>query len=77
MGTTTGAMITIKVPGYGVLKLAHLVLDYNGTLARDGTRLFQNLLIKHKICTFHVYIIAAMHQTSNPSGRPLDVIRWT
>lgn len=29
-------MITVKVPGYGTLQLAHLVMDYNGTLAVDG-----------------------------------------
>jgi len=29
-------MIEIKVPGYGQLHISHLVLDYNGTLARDG-----------------------------------------
>ena len=29
-------MLEIKIPGFGDLKLAHLVLDYNGTLACDG-----------------------------------------
>ena len=29
-------MIDIVVPGYKKLALAHVVLDYNGTLARDG-----------------------------------------
>ena len=29
-------MIEIDVPGYKPLRLAHLVLDYNGTLAVDG-----------------------------------------
>ncbi|MGD9875494.1 HAD family hydrolase [Desulfococcus sp.] len=29
-------MIEIDVPGYGRLRMAHLVLDYNGTLAVDG-----------------------------------------
>jgi len=29
-------MIEIDVPGFGELALAHLVLDYNGTLATDG-----------------------------------------
>ncbi len=28
--------ITITIPGWRALNLAHLVLDYNGTLARDG-----------------------------------------
>jgi len=29
-------MIEIAIPGHGKLKLKHLVLDYNGTLAVDG-----------------------------------------
>jgi soluble P-type ATPase len=29
-------MITIDIPGFGKLELAHLVSDYNGTLAFDG-----------------------------------------
>ena len=29
-------MLTIEIPGFRRLKLEHLVLDYNGTLARDG-----------------------------------------
>lgn len=29
-------MLSITIPGFGELKLNHLVLDYNGTLAVDG-----------------------------------------
>ncbi len=29
-------MIDLDIPGFGHFKLAHLVLDYNGTLALDG-----------------------------------------
>lgn len=29
-------MITVAIPDFGRLQLDHLVLDYNGTLARDG-----------------------------------------
>ena len=29
-------MIAHKIPGFGALRLEHLVLDYNGTLALDG-----------------------------------------
>jgi len=29
-------MIEIPVPGFKTLRIEHLVLDYNGTLARDG-----------------------------------------
>lgn len=30
-------MIEVNVPGYKVLRIEHLVLDHNGTLAVDGT----------------------------------------
>ena len=29
-------MIEISIPGAGILRLKHLVMDFNGTLARDG-----------------------------------------
>ena len=29
-------MISVSIPGFGELRLEHLVTDYNGTLARDG-----------------------------------------
>ena len=29
-------MLTVPIPGFGALALEHLVLDFNGTLARDG-----------------------------------------
>ena len=29
-------MITLNIPGWRELRLEHLVLDYNGTLAEDG-----------------------------------------
>jgi P-type E1-E2 ATPase len=32
-------MLSLQIPGFGALTLAHLVLDYNGTLAVDGVLL--------------------------------------
>ncbi len=29
-------MITVQIPGRELLTLNHLVLDYNGTIAKDG-----------------------------------------
>lgn len=29
-------MLAVDIPGFGALRLRHLVLDYNGTLALDG-----------------------------------------
>jgi len=34
--------MNIDIPGFGTLDLKHLVLDYNGTIARDG-KLLSNL----------------------------------
>ena len=35
----TEYMIEIVIPGYRTLRLQHLVMDYNGTLAQDGSLL--------------------------------------
>lgn len=35
----TPPLLELPIPGLGKLSLAHLVLDYNGTLALDGTPL--------------------------------------
>lgn len=32
-------MLSVDIPGYGDLRLEHLVLDYNGTMAVDGVLL--------------------------------------
>jgi soluble P-type ATPase len=32
-------MLAVDIPGYGTLRIEHLVLDYNGTVAVDGTLL--------------------------------------
>lgn len=32
-------MIEVTIPGWGEVRIAHVVLDYNGTLAKDGVRL--------------------------------------
>jgi len=29
-------VLTVTIPGFGLLEIEHLVCDYNGTLARDG-----------------------------------------
>jgi len=38
-------MLSVQVPGFGTLRIAHLVLDYNGTLARDG-RLLRGVKVR-------------------------------
>ncbi len=66
-------MIEINIPNFGHLRLAHLVLDYNGTLAFDGRLLsgvadLLELLAEH----LQVHIITAdtfgsVHQTFSGS----------
>ncbi|MDA8138075.1 MAG: ATPase P [Desulfobacteraceae bacterium] len=41
-------MIDIAIPGFGELHLAHLVMDYNGTLAVDG-RLMPGVAQRFKV----------------------------
>jgi len=58
-------MIDITIPGGEVLRLNHLVLDYNGTLAADGTLLpgvAERLLVLAENLTIHV-ITADTHGT--------------
>ncbi len=50
-------MLTIDIPGNKVLKLSHLVLDYNGTLAVDGsviTGVRERLNTLAELLTVHV-----------------------
>ncbi len=53
-------MLSVEIPGTGTLNLAHLVLDYNGTLAVDG-RLIQGLADKlnQLAQNLHIHIITA------------------
>jgi P-type E1-E2 ATPase len=53
-------MISIKIPGFKELKLRHLVLDFNGTLAVDG-KLLKGVAEKlNKLATrLEVHIITA------------------
>ena len=50
-------MIEIKIPGHKTLKLEHLVLDYNGTIAFDGALIEgvrESLAELSKLLTVHV-----------------------
>lgn len=53
-------MINIAIPGYGDLEIKNLVLDYNGTLAKDG-RLITGVpeLIKTLSQSVEIYVITA------------------
>lgn len=43
-------MIEIDIPGFRLLKLNHLVLDYNGTLALDSLLLPEVVCDSPRIC---------------------------
>lgn len=50
-------MVEIDIPDFGSLRLRHLVLDFNGTLARDGRLLIgvrERLAALSKELTIHV-----------------------
>ena len=50
-------MIEIEIPGFGTLDLHHLVMDFNGTLARDGELIdgvAQRLMVLADVLQLHV-----------------------
>jgi P-type E1-E2 ATPase len=53
-------MISIDIPGFGKLELAHLVCDYNGTLALDG-RLLPGVseALRGLASSLHIHVITA------------------
>ncbi|WP_071394070.1 HAD family hydrolase [Bacillus tuaregi] len=53
-------MIEVAIPGFGDLNIKYLVLDYNGTLAKDGTLLtgVSDLLVKLAEVV-EIYVITA------------------
>ncbi|WP_035984474.1 HAD family hydrolase [Leptolyngbya sp. KIOST-1] len=70
-------MIEITVPGFRHLRLAHLVLDYNGTLAVDGHLLPQ---VGEKLTQLshdlHIYVLTADTfglAKTGLDGLPLDL----
>lgn len=68
-------MITINIPGWGNIDLENIVLDLNGTIARDG-RIFPE--IKEKIKSLSekakIYILTADTQgTANEEIRAMNV----
>ena len=50
----------IKIPGYKTLTLQHLVLDYNGTLAKDGQLLQEVAFLLHELTKqYRVHVITS------------------
>src|SRR5579871_883188 len=53
-------MIAVSIPGFGELRLRHLVLDYNGTLAHDG-KLLKGVgrQLRRLSCKLQIHIVTA------------------
>jgi len=69
-------MITISIPDYRDLSLEHLVLDMNGTLARDGILLpgVKNLIARlQRLLVIHL-ITADTHGGGEEAARALQVV---
>jgi P-type E1-E2 ATPase len=64
-------MLEIEIPGRGALRLAHLVLDLNGTLALDG-RLLDG--VPERLASLRVHV--ALHVlTADTFGRVAEIER--
>ena len=67
-------MITVDVPGFRELRLEHLVLDYNGTIAEDGRLLLgvaESIIALAKTIRIHIvtadtFGLAAEHLAGLP-----------
>jgi P-type E1-E2 ATPase len=71
-------MIAIDIPGFRALRLAHLVLDYNGTLAVDGELLpGVAAAITALAAEMHVHVITADtfgRAAAELAGLPVDIV---
>lgn len=61
-------MIQIDVPGFGELRLSHLVMDYNGTMACDGRLIDGVEVLVNKIAeNLRIHVVTA--DTFGQAGR--------
>lgn len=62
--------MSIAIPHYDTLSLEHVVLDYNGTLAKDGKPLAEALALLPRLCGRHrVHVI-----TSDTFGSVIEAL---
>jgi len=68
-------MLTIDIPGHGVLELENLVLDLNGTLAQDGEVLDGVAEAVEALApTLHIVVVTAdTHGSADALLRPIGV----
>jgi soluble P-type ATPase len=62
--------MNIDIPGFGTLDLKHLVLDYNGTIARDG-KLLSNLDRTLEDISEHLSIHVLTADTCGTAGQEM------
>lgn len=73
-------MMTIEIPGYKTLNLEYLILDYNGTIAEDGS--IPEMVKERLRClgeTFKIYVLTAdTHGTAAAmcEGLPLQIMTF-
>jgi soluble P-type ATPase len=66
-------MIEVDIPGGATLRLEHLVLDYNGTLARDGEMLHGiRIRLDELAQKLKIYVLTA--DTFGKAGAELDEV---
>lgn len=73
-------MLTIQIPGRDELNINHLILDYNGTIAEDGS-LLPGVAPRLELLsrTLSIYVITAdTHGTAakNCNGLPIQVLTY-
>ncbi len=66
-------MIDVVVPGHRHFRLEHLVLDYNGTLARDGM-LLEGVTEKLTALAPHIHVHVITADTQGDASRQLTGI---
>lgn len=73
-------MLTVEIPGRAPLKLEHLILDYNGTIAQDG-EIIEAIRprLQELAKSLHISVITAdTHGTAAQkcAGLPLEVLTF-
>jgi P-type E1-E2 ATPase len=66
-------MIEVDIPGGEDLQLSHLVLDYNGTLARDG-ELLDGVAEKLRDLAMHIKLHVITADTHGTAGQKLAAL---
>ncbi len=71
-------MLAVDIPGFGDLRLEHLVLDFNGTLAEDGRLLDGVALMLRELSarlTIHVVTADTFGRAAEElAGLPLELV---